>query len=131
MEYVTPRTFYVQVGKLSKTYNRGDVVKVKVTVSRPSDEDPTGLGVPVERPTSAPAQGVNVGVGISIGRVFLPGYARTDANGVATAKIKLEKYVPSAAAHVRAFAYKETLQTPCLTIEEQGYRAVDKAFRVR
>ncbi len=131
MEYITPRTFHVQIKPLKKTYRRGEVVKVKVLVTRPAEEDPAGLGVPLERPASVPAEGVNVGVGISVGRVFLPGYGRTSPNGVATVGIKLARYVPSAPADVRAFAYKEVVATTCLTVEEQGFKAVENAFRVK
>ena len=107
------------------------MVKVKVLVTRPAEEDPAGLGVPLERPANVPAEEVNVGVGISVGRVFLPGYGRTAANGVTTVKIKLERYVPKGTAHVRAFGYKEVVATTCLTVEEQGYHAVDNAFKVK
>ena len=131
MEYITPRTFHVEIKPLKKTYRRGDVVNVQVLVTRPAEEDPAGLGVPLQRPASVPAQEVNVGVGISVGRVFLPGYGRTKANGVATVRIKLERYVPKATGHVRAFAYKEVVATTCLTVEEQGYRAIDNAFKVK
>ena len=131
MEYITPRTFHVAIKPLKKSYRRGEVVKVQVAVTRPAEEDPVGLGLPVQRPANVPAEGVNVGVGISVGRVFLPGYARTAANGVASVRIKLERYVPRAAAHVRAFAYKEVVATTCLTVEEQGYHAVDNAFKVK
>ena len=131
MEYITPRTFHVAIKPLKKTYRRGDVVKVQVAVTRPAEEDPAGLGLTVDRPAEAPAQDVNVGIGVSVGRVFLPGYGRTAANGRVTVGIKLEHYVPSTVAHVRAFAYKEVVATTCLTVEEQGYRAVDRAFRVK
>ena len=131
MEYVAPVTFHVAIKPFKKTYKRGQTVKVGVTVTRPAEEDPIGLGVGIQRPASAPASDVNVGVGISIGRVFLPGYGRTDEKGQTTVAIKIEKYAPRAVAHVRAFAYKQVVDTPCLTVEEQGFRSQDNAFRVR
>ena len=131
MEYVTPVTFHVAIKPFKKTYRRGQTVKVGVVVTRPAEEDPVGLGLGTERPASLPAGDVNVGVGISIGRVFLPGYGRTNDKGQTTVEIRIEKYAPSAVAQVRAFAYKEILSSPCLTVEEQGFRSVANAFRVR
>ncbi len=131
MEYITPFTFHVAIKPFKKAYRRGDTVKVDVTVTRPAEEDPMGLGVGTERPASVPASDVNVGVGVSVGRVFLPGYGRTNDAGKANVAIKIEKYAPRAVAHVRAFAYKEVFSSPCLTVEEQGFASRDNAFRVR
>jgi hypothetical protein len=130
MEYITPVTLHVEIGKFKKQYKVGDVVKVPVTVTRPAEEDPLGLGVTFERPVTEPAEEVNVGVGISVGRVFLPGYGLTKADGTTTVSIKLENYTPAAMAHVRAFAYKEVVYTTCLIVEEQGYRDHPNAFKV-
>lgn len=130
MEYITPVTLHVDIKKFPKQYKVGDVVKVAVLVTRPAEEDPLGLGVTFERPVTEPAGEVNVGVGISVGRVFLPGYGLTKEDGTATVLIKLEKYVPAAMAHVRAFAYKEVVYTTCLIVEEQGYRDRPNAFKV-
>ena len=130
-EMVTPVTLHVDIKKFpKKTYKVGDVVKVKVEVTRPAEEDPVGLGVASERPYVQPAEGVSVGVGVSVGRVFLPGYGLTKADGTTTVMIKLENYTPAAMAHVRAFAYKEVLYTTCLTVEEQGFRDAPNAFKV-
>lgn len=130
MEYITPVTLHVEIGKFPKQYKVGDVVKVPVEVTRPAEEDPVGLGVTFERPVTEPAEGVNVGVGISVGRTFLPGYGLTKADGTTTVSIKLERYVPAAMAHVRAFAYKEIVYTTCLIVEEQGYADRPNAFKV-
>lgn len=130
MEYITPVTMHVEIKSFPKQYKVGDVVKVKVEVTRPAEEDPAGLGVAFDRPMTQPAEDVNVGVGISIGRTFLPGYGLTKADGKTTVMIKLEKYVPAAMAHVRAFAYKEIVYTTCLIVEEQGYRDRPNAFKV-
>src|SRR5688572_5941715 len=99
-EMITPVTLHVEIKKFpTKTYKVGGIVKVKVEVSRPAEEDPVGLGVAFERPFSQPAEEVSVGVGISVGRVFLPGYGLTKADGTATVMIKLENYTPAAMAH--------------------------------
>jgi hypothetical protein len=131
-EYITLNTLHVKMGKLKKSYRRGDVVTLKVKVSRPSENDPIGLGLSVERPVSRPAEDVNVGVGLTIGRVFLPGYSLTNAAGKATVKVKIEKYAPAGKmAHVQIYAYMERANTPCLIVEEQGYREVPNAFKVK
>jgi hypothetical protein len=130
-EMVTPVTLHVEIKPFpKKTYKVGEVVKVKVEVSRPAEEDPVGLGIGFERPYSQPAEGVSVGVGVSVGRVFLPGYGLTDEEGKTTVMIKLENYTPAAMAHVRAFAYKEVVYTTCLIVEEQGFRDSPNAFKV-
>jgi hypothetical protein len=132
MEYITLNTLHVDVGRLKRAYSKGDVVKVKVAVSRPSENDPVGLGVSMDRPVSEPAEDVNVGIGISIGRVFLPGYSLTDEDGKATVKIRIASYAPAGKmAQLQAFAYQERLNTPCLIVEEQGYEAKPNAFKVR
>ena len=130
LDYVTPNTLHVVVKPFAKSYSRGDKVKVTIVVTRPADEDPAGLGVATARPVTQPADDINVGIGISVGRAFLPGYGKTDENGKLTTTIKLGSHVPSGVATVRAYAYKERANTPCLVVEEQGYRTVSKAFKV-
>ncbi len=132
METVTLNTLHVDIGRLARKYQKREVVKVKVKVSRPSENDPIGLGISLDRPVSEPAADVNVGIGISIGRVFLPGYALTNQKGKATVGIKIERYAPAGKmAHLQAFAYKERANTPCLIVEEQGYEAMPNAFKVK
>ena len=131
MDYVGLNTLHVDIGKFDKSYHRGDKVSVHVKVTRPSENDPAGLGVTVPRPVGQPAEEVNVGVGLSIGRVFLPGYTLTNAKGKGVARIKIENYAPVGKwAAVRAYAYQERVNTPCLIVEEQGYRDVARAFKV-
>jgi hypothetical protein len=131
MDYVGINTLHVDIGKFAKTYKKGEKVPVKVKVTRPSENDPMGLGFTVPRPVTQPAEDVNVGVGLSIGRVFLPGYTKTNAKGEGTAWVKLENYTPVGKwAAARAYAYQERANTPCLIIEEQGFRDVARAFKV-
>jgi len=132
LEYVTLNSLHVDLAPMKGSYRIGQRVPLKVEVSRPSENDPVGLGVAAERPTSQPAEEVNVGIGISIGRVFLPGYNLTNAEGKTTVKIKLEKWSPAGKmAQLQVFAYKEQVNTPCVVVEEQGYRAVQNAFKVK
>src|SRR5688500_2152171 len=95
MEQLALLTFNLEIGKIKPTYEIGDVDPINVTVTRPAKEDPLGNGIPMERPYVEPVEGAIVGVGLSIGRVFLPGAAITDANGVAKVRIKLESYAPA------------------------------------
>ena len=131
-EFVNVVTLHVAVKPLAKSYRKGQSVPVKVVVTRPASEDPAGLGLSYERPVGRPAADVNVGIGISIGRSFLPGFGVTDNQGRATVRIKLPGYVPSGkTADLRAFAYKTAVKTICVTVEEQGYQSVPRAFKVR
>jgi hypothetical protein len=129
-DYVTPNTLHVVIKPFHKRYARGDTVTVKIVVTRPAAEDPAGFGVRTERPVTQPASDVNVGIGINVGRAFLPGYGKTNDKGEIAVGIKLGRRVPAGTATVRAYAYKERLNTPCVVAEEQGYRTSPKAFRV-
>lgn len=130
VEVVQLRTFHVVVDTPKEKYAVGQTAIVKVTVTRPAHEDPAGLGVPIDPPVSEPAEDVNVGVGLTIGRVFLPGFARTNADGEATIKIKIEPYVRPGWASADAYAWERQLETPCFTVEENGYRHVEKIFKI-
>jgi hypothetical protein len=130
LDYITPTTLHVVIKPFHKRYSRGDVVTVKVVVSRPAAEDPAGLGIAMERPVTQPAPDVNVGIGINLGGAFVPGYGRTNDEGEVAVDVKLRRHVPAGMATVRAYAYKERLNTPCVVIEEQGYRTTSKAFKV-
>lgn len=130
LDYVTPTTLHVVIKPFDKSYARGETVRAVVVVTRPAARDPAGLGIPVERPVSEPASDVNVGIGINVGGVFVPGYGVTNDKGRVTVGIKLRPHVPAGTATLRAYAYKERLNTPCVVVEEQGYRTKQKAFRV-
>jgi hypothetical protein len=109
-------------------------VSVKVNVTTPGKKDPLGEGIPlpVERPFVEPVEGAIVGVGLQIGRVYLPGGSVSDAEGNATIKIKLEEYAPrNTWADAGIYASKQTFSDParCLVIVEYGYQPVARAFR--
>ena len=132
LEYLTLNSLHVDAGRLKRSYRRGDVMTLKVRVSRPSENDPVGLGVSMDRPVSNAAENVNVGVGVSVGRVFLLGYGLSNEEGKTTVRVKIERYTPvNKVAHVQVYAYYEQANTPCLVIEEQGYEAIPNAFRVK
>ena len=128
-ETVTLHTFHLDV-TYPKVAEIGSTITIKVKVTRPAKEDPAGLGIPMERPIVEPAEDVIVGVGLSIGYVFLPGAALTNEKGIAKVKIIMQDYAPAdKAVHMQVYAWKVMQQTPCATVQEDGYKAVPKAFR--
>ena len=130
METIGLRTLNIEFKADKKIYNPGEIAQIKVKVTRPAKEDPMGQGIPMERPYVEPAAGVNVGIGIAIGRVFLPGAGLTDENGEATVKIKIESYAPSGEwADASAYAWKIIMPTPCATVQEDGYQIYPRMFR--
>lgn len=130
METVSLKTFHLEVSSKKKVYKVGDTATVKVNVTRPAEEDPLGNGIPIERPTTEPAEGINVGIGLRVGDVFLFGHSITDANGDAAVKVKLEPWTPPGNAIADAFAWNIVQDTPCLRIEENGYRQSPSIFKV-
>lgn len=130
METIALRTLHLEYEADKKVYKVGEVATIKVTVTRPAKEDPLGQGIPMDRPYVEPAVGVNVGVGLSIGRVFLPGAGLTDENGEALVKIKIENYAPAGKwADASAYAWKIVQATTCGTVQEDGFRIQPRMFR--
>ncbi|HVF53657.1 MAG TPA: hypothetical protein VNC78_08645 [Actinomycetota bacterium] len=130
MEIVQLRTFYVDVQIPKKTYRVGQTAIFNMTVTRPAHEDPLGNGIPVDPPQSEPAEGVSIGVGLIIDDVYLFGLGVTDTEGKSSIKVKLKSYTPAGMAQARAFAKKNVADSPCLVIDEIGYRPMPDAFKV-
>lgn len=131
-ETVALLMFNLEIGKLKPTYKIGDVVTVDVTVTRPAKEDPLGNGVPMDRPYVEPAEGVFVGVGLHMGRVFLPGGGVTNADGVAHVKIEIQDYAPSGAkVDASVYAWRIVTETPCASVQEYGYKTMPGVFKTR
>lgn len=128
MDIVQLRTFSVEIKPLAKSYAIGRPAKVAVTVTRPARKDPLQLGPEFDPPASVPAADVNVGVGIHVGEVFVPGFAQTNEDGEATVTIRLPSYMKPGVANLDGYAWKVQADSPCLTIEEDGYTHLDKAF---
>lgn len=133
METLTLRSFHVEVVQDKKVYNIGDIAKFDVTVTRPANEDPAGEGNPMpwdERPYVQPAPGAIVGIGLHIGRVFLPGAALTDDKGVAKIRIKIENYAPAnTIVDASVYAWRVVQTTQCLTIQEDGFKVMPRTAR--
>jgi len=131
METVSLRLLHMDL-KFPKAVAIGNVATIKATVTRPAKEDPAGNGIPMERPYTQPAEDVIVGIGLSIGRVFLPGAGITDAEGKTTVKITIEEWAPAGkTVHASAYAWRVVQSTPCLTVQEDGYTARPDAFRTK
>jgi hypothetical protein len=127
-------TYHVEYEFDKKLYAVGETVTAKVNVTTPAKKDPLGedIPLPIERPLAEPVEGALVGVGIHLGRVYLPGGAFTDADGNATVAIKLESYAPrNSWADVGIYASKTRFEDPagCVIIVEYGYASVPRAFR--
>jgi hypothetical protein len=130
METLSLKTLNLDYKSDKKIYKIGSIAEIKVNVTRPAKEDPAGQGIPMDRPYVEPAEGITVGVGLSIGRVFLPGAAITDANGDALVRIKIESYAPAGQwADVSVYAWNVLQETPCLTVQEYGYSTAPRMFR--
>ena len=130
VETLSLKTFHLEVQANKKVYKIGETANIKVTVTRPAEEDPLGNGIPMERPYVEPAPDVNIGVGLAIGRVFLPGAGITDENGVAIVRIKIERYAPrNQWADASAYAWKVLHEMPCATVQEDGFRMTPQMFR--
>jgi hypothetical protein len=130
MEVVSIRDFWIEPSVKKKTYRIGETATFPVNVSRPADEDPFGLGMQMDAGSMGPVEEANIGVGLLVGDVFLPGFAITDANGDAVIKVKIEKYVKPSVVDAAFYSWKIVQDTPCLRIEENGFRAVSGMFKI-
>lgn len=129
-ETTSLRTLHIEAEVVKDAYAIGEVAKFPVHVTRPAKEDPARLGLPWERPYVEDAAEVNVGVGLLIGDVFLPGFAVTGEDGKATIKIKIKKYAEPAMVDAAFYSWNVVLDTPCLRVEENGFLAVPEMFNV-
>ena len=130
MDIVQLRTFTVEVKPLAKGYKIGRPAQFSVTVTRPAHKDPLQVGPDFDPPASAPAAGASVGVGVHVGEVFVPGFAITGDDGTAIVTIKLPSYMKPGPADIDGYAWKVAADSPCLTIEEDCYVHLVKAFTV-
>lgn len=132
LETVTLRTFHIDAKPRKKSYKIGETVVFDVTVTRPAEEDPFGAGVPMDAVDPEPAAEVPIGSGLLVGDVFFSGFAITNEKGKATIKAKIEKYAkPAKSVDVAFYAWKTQADTPCLRVEENGFRAYPGMITVR
>ena len=129
-ETVSLRTYHLEAKADKPSYKIGEIAKVHVTVTRPAHEDPFGEGIPIDPPQSFPAEGVNVGIGLRIGEVFLFGHNVTNADGKAVVSVKIAGYAPAGKATADVFAWKTAVDSPCARVEENGYTQSPNIFTV-
>lgn len=130
MEGASLLTFHVEMDKTKATYRIGEVVKMRLTVTRPAKEDPAGQGTPMDRPYVEPVEGADIAIGTEVGDVYLSGAGKTGSDGTAEVKIKIENYAPPGEwATTGVFARKVVVSSPCATIEEYGHTQVRRQFR--
>ena len=107
------RMFKVEAKWKDASVRVGDVAELDVTVTRTAEEDPVsddGIPYPTGRPMNEPAEGVELGVRLLVGDYFLSTSGLTDADGKATAKVKILSYVEPGSG--RPGVYAEKLLTP-------------------
>jgi hypothetical protein len=133
---IRARAFFIEDKWSAKSYRIGDTIKVNILITRTSDKDPVtdeGQELPGDRPVREPAEGVNLGVGVFVGDVYLDGGGLTDANGKATVKILVQDYVKPGVADTRIYAYKRYLDdipARCVILEEWGMKEQPGTFKI-
>lgn len=130
METVSLKTFKIDAKPRKSTYRVGETIIFDAKVVRPNDTDPFNVGVPMDGVDKQPAEEVNIGAGIIINDVFLSGFATTNDAGKATIKIKIEKYARPGIADAAFYAWKTQADTPCLRVEENGFRPYPEILKV-
>lgn len=131
METATLRTLEIDAEVKAPTYRVGDIAKFPVHVTRPAKEDPLRQGLPWERPYVEDAAGVNIGVGLLIGDVFLPGFATTNDEGKAVIQVKIASYVRPATADAAFYSWNVVAEVPCFRVEENGFKVFQGMFTVK
>jgi hypothetical protein len=130
-DVIVARTMTVKFKPEAKSYAIGQSAKVDVIVTRPAPEDPLQLGVPIPTAVAVPAPDATVGVGLHIGPVFAPGYAKTNGAGKATISIKIPSYAKPGKVGIDAYAYRIIAQSPCYTFQEDGFAHKPGVFSVK
>ena len=108
-------TFVVKVRVLDDKYQLGEKAKFRVRVHRV-----------VEGQDLGPVEGAEVGVGVTLGDVYLTGGGMTDAEGRTLVKVALKKYAPAGLADAFVYASKLVTDVPCHLEYEYEYGEVRK-----
>ena len=107
------RMFKVEAKWQDPSVSVGDVAELDIVVTRTAEEDPVteeGTPYPTGRPMDEPAEDVELGIRLLVGDYFLSTGAMTDAEGKATAKVKIPSYVEPGSG--KPGVYAEKLLTP-------------------
>lgn len=132
LDAITLKSLTVDVRSAKSSYTVGEVAEFALSVTRPGREDVVGLGVPVDAPTSSPAEGMHTGVVVSVGEEYVFEFGDpTDADGRATARVELAPPMPlGRPARVVALSWRTQVQGPCLVVSEHGSVELARAFTV-
>jgi len=115
------RSLHVEAHPSKKVVRRGEKFTVHVKVTRPAHEDPVGEGIEITPPTSAPAEGVTVGLSVWVGdRTYFWQVGMTDANGEATLRLRVPKKAEAGPALASASG-RHWIKNDCPDILEDGY----------
>ena len=129
-ELVAVRAFHIEAKVDRPVYLVGEKPVIHTTVTRPAREDPAGYGVELDPPREEPAPDINVGAGIRVRDSWLFGFGVSNEKGKTDLEVDLQPDMNAGMADVDIYAWRDTVQTPCLTIREYGYRKYEDMFRV-
>lgn len=130
LEQVSLETLHVQMKVQADRYSIGDTARVDVTVHRTLPQNPGNTGIRYDSPYKEPAPDVSVGVGLRVGDSFLYGFGFTDEKGQTTVKIKLRSYADTGMVTLTTFATKNVATTVCARVDEVGFAADPRAFKI-
>ena len=105
------RNLKIEAKWADKTVRVGDTARLKLHVTRTADEDPvTEEPWPTGRPMEEPVEGVELGLALFVGNVYLNGAGFTDAEGGAVIPVRIQSYTRAGTG--RTFIYGEKMHTP-------------------
>ena len=131
-ELVTVKAFHIEAKVERPVYLAGEKAVIHTTVTRPAREDPAGQGIELDPPQEEPASDINVGVGVDVGGAWLFGLGVTNEKGKTdlAVDLDLDSRTDGGEATANIYAWRDIVQTPCLTIREFGFRTYEDLFRV-
>ncbi|MGH2748065.1 MAG: hypothetical protein ACRDKB_09100 [Actinomycetota bacterium] len=112
-------TLKVKMAAARASYARGEVAKIKVTVTREIAGQETQAGA-----------GTHVVVSAEAGEVALWGGGTTGEDGKAVVKVKVLRAAPTGPADGFGYAWREIADAPCLRAREDGHVELAKLFRI-
>lgn len=127
------RTLKIDAKPGKKSYKRGTVAKISVTVTR-FYEDPSNTGNPQPLPDAGPVENVDLGLGVYSGSgptlVYQTKAGKTNAEGKDHIKVKLYTFHEPGPAEVRVRGDLIHFVEGCVTLIEYGYFVDTDLFRI-
>lgn len=112
-------TLKVKMATARTSYARGEVAKIKVTVTREIAGQETQAGA-----------GTQVAVSAQAGDVLLAGGGTTGEDGKAVVKVKVLRVAPTGPVGGFGYAWREIAHGPCLQAQEDGHVEIERLFRI-